>query len=150
MKIQRENHLLVLYVEDDPAHAELTMASFEDAGAPHEIHHVADGEQALEYLKSSLDPDEAAAHPRPDVVLLDLRLPRVDGLEVLNEIKTNEALSTIPVVILTTSSAEADVAKAYRQQANSYLLKPVDYENFSALIETFGEYWLGWNKSPGV
>ncbi len=150
MLTQTERPPLVLYVEDDPAHAELTMASFEDVSARHEIRHVADGEQALIHLKNSLEFDKSEAYPRPNLVLLDLRLPLVDGQEVLKEIKSDESLATIPVIILTTSSMESDVAQAYRHRANSYLVKPLDYERLSALIETLCEYWLDWNKLPDV
>ena len=86
--------------------------------------------------------------PRPSVVLLDLRLPKVDGLEVLKTIKTSEELQGLPVVILTTSEAEQDVAHAYESHANSYLVKPVDFQMFQELMEALGFYWLSWNRSP--
>jgi CheY-like chemotaxis protein len=82
------------------------------------------------------------------MVLLDLRLPKVDGLDVLKAVKSDADLSLIPIVILTTSSAESDMAKAYEHQANSYLVKPVDLPQFAALMEAFGFYWLAWNRYP--
>ena len=86
----------------------------------------------------------------PDVLLLDLRLPKVDGLDVLKKIKSNAKLRKMPVVILTTSGAESDVAKAYELNANSYLVKPVDFKSFTKLMQDLGFYWLVWNHSPHV
>jgi CheY-like chemotaxis protein len=109
---------------------------------------VADGQAALDYLYrrgAFANPDLS---PRPGLILLDLRLPRVDGLEVLKTIKTDPGLSRIPVVILTTSAAEADMVRAYDNHANSYMVKPVDYKQFVTLMETIGYYWLAWNEYP--
>ena len=86
--------------------------------------------------------------PWPGIILLDLRLPKVDGLDVLKTIKNDPKFKTIPVVILTTSRAEADMVKAYDSHANSYLVKPVDFAQFSQLMDTFGFYWLAWNQYP--
>ena len=107
-----------------------------------------DGQAALDYLfrrNAYSDPDQS---PRPDIILLDLRLPKVDGLEVLKTIKADKDIGHIPVVILTTSQTEKDVTQAYDNHANSYLVKPVDYTQFSKLMETFGFYWLAWNQYP--
>ncbi len=82
------------------------------------------------------------------MILLDLRLPKIDGLEVLREIKTDQILRTIPVVILTTSEAEIDVARAYSHHANSYLVKPVNFDQFTRLMDDLGFYWLAWNRQP--
>ena len=138
----------ILLVEDNPAHAELVLRSFEDHRVANTIVHLSDGESALDYLfrrGSFADPEES---PRPHVILLDLRLPRKDGLEVLREIRASDDLHTLPVVILTTSEAEKDVTMAYRQHANSYVVKPLDFEGFMALMENLGFYWLGWNYYP--
>lgn len=141
--------LNILLVEDNPAHAELVMRSFEDYMVANQITHVLDGEQALDYLfKRGEYASDDAKSPRPHVVLLDLRLPKVDGLEVLKQIKTDKNLHTIPVVILTTSDAEKDVAEAYDYNANSYLVKPVNFQKFSELMNALGFYWLGWNQKP--
>jgi CheY-like chemotaxis protein len=86
--------------------------------------------------------------PRPDLILLDLNLPKKDGREVLAEIKNDPELKTIPIVILTTSEAELDITKAYDYNVNSYLVKPLDFEKFSNMIEAFGFYWVVWNKYP--
>ena len=140
--------LSILLVEDNPDHAELVMRGFEDNRVANTIYHVSDGEAALDFLlHRGLYSDEENA-PSPHLILLDLRLPKVDGLEVLKEIKTNEKLHSIPVVVLTTSEAERDVARAYEYHANSYLVKPVDFDKFTKLMRDMGFYWLGWNHHP--
>ncbi|HRQ24519.1 MAG TPA: response regulator, partial [Anaerolineales bacterium] len=88
------------------------------------------------------------ASPRPHIILLDLRLPRIDGLDVLHAIKQENELKGIPVIILTTSEAERDVTRAYDNYVNSYLVKPVGFEDFNKLMEDLGFYWLGWNTNP--
>jgi CheY-like chemotaxis protein len=138
----------VLLVEDNIAHAELVIRSFEDHRVANKIYHVSDGEEALDYLFRRGDYADPAKSPRPHVVLLDLRLPKVDGLEVLKEIKSTRELEKIPTVIFTTSSAEMDVAKAYEYHANSYLVKPVNFEKFNQLMDDIGFYWLAWNHHP--
>ena len=142
------NPLIILLVEDNPAHAELVMRSFEDHRVANQIYQVTDGEVALAYLFRRGDYADPAKSPRPHVILLDLRLPKIDGLEVLKEIKSSPDLEKIPVIILTTSAAEQDVTRAYAAHANSYLVKPVDFENFTSLMKELGFYWLGWNYYP--
>ena len=122
--------------------------SLAEHSLPNELHRVADGELALEYLLRRGDFGNAMESPRPDLILLDLRLPKLDGLEVLRRIKESEGLKLIPIVILTTSDAEQDVARAYALQANCYLVKPVNFAQFSELIESLGRFWLEWNQSP--
>ncbi len=138
----------VLLVEDNASHAELVIRSFEDHRIANRIHHVFDGEEALDYLLRRGDYADPAKSPMPHMVLLDLRLPRIDGLEVLKEIKSVKELEKIPTVIFTTSSAEMDVAKAYEYHANSYLVKPVNFEMFNQLMDDIGFYWLAWNHHP--
>lgn len=145
----RRARLNVLLVEDDPAHAELIIRSLEDHPLSNEIHHLADGEAALDYLFRRGDYGGSEEYPRPHVVLLDLRLPKVDGLEVLEKIRASAELDDIPVVVLSTSRAESDVNQAYRLHANSYLVKPLDFATFTKLMDDFGFYWLGWNFYPG-
>jgi len=108
--------------------------------------HVEDGAAALDYL----DRSERAEVPRPRLILLDLRLPKIDGLDVLRTIKTSPDLATIPVVVLTTSASAQDMARAYACNANSYLVKPEDFAAFDALIADLGQYWLDLNRSPGA
>jgi len=138
----------ILLVEDNPAHAELVMRSFEDHRVANTIIHLSDGETALEYLfRRGIYANERDT-PRPHVILLDLRLPRVDGLDVLKEIKSSEELRSIPVVILTTSEDERDASRAYEQHANSFVVKPLDFASFTNLIKELGFYWLEWNYFP--
>jgi len=139
---------LILLVEDDAAHAEIVRRNLEDFRIANRIVHVSDGQAALDYLFRQgrfADPELA---PRPGIVLLDLRLPKVDGLDVLKAVKADPELGSIPVVILTTSSAESDKARAYACQANSYLVKPVELRQFTELMGAFGYYWLAWNQHP--
>lgn len=140
--------IVILLAEDDPAHAEIVRRNMEKFRIANRLEHVADGEQALDYLYRRGRYGDPLLSPRPSLILLDLRMPRVDGLEVLKVIKSDSDLARIPVIILTTSAAEADMAKAYDHHANSYLVKPIDFPQFVNMIETFGYYWLMWNKNP--
>lgn len=144
----RGEPIVVLLVEDDPAHAEIVRRNFESGRIANRMKHVADGEAALDYLYRRGEYGDPAASPRPGIILLDLRLPRMDGLEVLKTVKSDAGLARIPVVILTTSDAERDVAKAYDSHANSYLVKPVEFTHFVELMDTLGYYWLAWNQQP--
>lgn len=137
--------LHILLVEDNDDHAELVIRGMRDCTVANRIHHVSDGEQALDYLFNRGAYTDRATNPRPHLVLLDLRLPRVDGLEVLRIVKTTPALLRIPVVILTSSDAESDILNAYDFHANSYVVKPLDFKTFTRLIKELGYYWLGWN-----
>ena len=138
----------ILLVEDDPAHAEIVRRNFTGFRLANRLMHVADGQQALDYLFRQGEFQDPACSPRPSLILLDLRLPKVDGLEVLKEIKTDPNLESIPVVILTTSAAGIDMAKAYGCHVNSYLIKPVDFTQFLNLMDALGYYWLVWNQHP--
>ena len=140
--------IVILLVEDDPAHAEIVRRNFEACRMANQLIHVSDGQAALDYLHRRNGYSDPAKSPRPGVILLDLRLPKVDGMEVLQSIKTDPKLSSIPVVILTTSKAEQDMVKAYALHANSYLVKPVDFTKFTELMSTFGFYWVAWNQRP--
>ncbi|OGV74991.1 MAG: two-component system response regulator [Lentisphaerae bacterium RIFOXYB12_FULL_65_16] len=140
--------IVILLVEDDEAHAEIVRRNFETSRIANRLMHVADGQAALDYLYRRNEFSDPANSPRPGVILLDLRLPKVDGLEVLRIIKADPNLSVIPAVVLTTSQAETDMIKAYSNHANSYLVKPVDSVKFTELMETFGYYWLAWNQKP--
>jgi CheY-like chemotaxis protein len=140
--------LRILLVEDNDDHAELIKRSFEEHRIGNELIHLSDGEQAVEFLHRRGRYENPNSSPRPDVILLDLRLPRVDGLDVLREIKTSEELRTIPVVVLTTSDTETDIARAYDLHANAYLVKPVGFTEFLDLMRDMGFFWLVWNKPP--
>lgn len=137
----------VLLVEDNPDHATLVQESLGEFHRIDEIHWLQDGEQALQYLRRTgaySDPDTS---PRPDMILLDLRLPKIDGLEVLQMVKNDETLRSIPVVVLTSSSASPDVTEAYHHNANSYLVKPVTYQQFVSLMDLLGQYWMSCNRA---
>lgn len=129
----------VLLVEDSPSDQELTREAFESARVLNELHVVGDGDEAMEFLYKRGPFSNA---PRPDIVLLDLNLPRMDGREVLAEIKADESLRTIPVVILTTSDDEHDVLSSYGLNANCYLTKPVGFENFMDVLRVLEQFWL--------
>ena len=140
--------LTILLVEDNPDHAELIMRNMEDFQVVNTMNHVKDGQAALDYLHGRGKYADRQQFPMPHLMLLDLRLPKVDGLDVLKEVKTDEALRAIPVVILTTSDAERDMAMAYEYHANSYVTKPVNFVDFSKLLKDLGFYWLAWNRHP--
>jgi len=138
--------ITILLVEDEPAHAEIVRRNFETIGVTNSLKYVSDGEAALDYLYRNNSFSDPASSPRPGLILLDLRLPKVDGLQVLKTIKADPALKNIPVVVLSTSASEADIATAYTNNANSYLVKPVDFTQFSELLEALGTYWMVWNR----
>jgi CheY-like chemotaxis protein len=142
------NPVTILLVEDDPAHAEIVRRNLGDFRVANRIVHVPDGQAALDYLLRQGDYADPETSPQPDLILLDLRLPKVDGLEVLRRIKEDEGLKRVPTVVLTTSAAESDLFSAYAHGAVSYLVKPVDFEKFTKLMEAFGYYWLAWNRFP--
>ena len=130
-EIHDERPLRILHVEDNEAHAELVRRGFEDHRIANEIEHVMTGEEALRRLEECLETGECL----PDVVLLDLRLPGIDGLEVLTEIRDTKGLESLPVVILTTSEAEWDRLKAYERHMNGYIVKPFDFDSFAVLLD---------------
>lgn len=140
--------ILVMLVEDNVDHAELVIRTLEEHRIANRVKHFLDGQSALEYLFHRGEYADLANNPRPHVVLLDLRLPRVDGIDVLKAIKESDELKAVPVVVLTTSEAEKDVARAYYNHANSYLVKPVGFEEFKKMMDDLGFYWLGWNMNP--
>jgi CheY-like chemotaxis protein len=140
-----ETNPLVLLVEDNDGHAQLVTLGMRDCGIDHELIRVADGADAINFLqKKGKYADNSVK--KPDLILLDLRLPKLDGLEVLKEIKSDDRLKDIPVVVLTTSESEKDIAKAYDNHANSYLVKPMHYEELSSMLQETGFYWLACNR----
>jgi CheY-like chemotaxis protein len=140
--------LIILLVEDNPDHAELIMRSFEEHRILNQLYHVLDGAEALDYLFHKGAYADPKTSPLPHVILLDLRLPKIDGLEVLNRIKSSQDLLRIPVVALTSSESERDMSGAYSRHVNSYLVKPIDFEKFGKLMDDLGFYWLAWNRKP--
>jgi len=134
-----------LLVEDDDDHAELVLRVLKKRRVANELDRVKDGVEAIAFLRNEGEYENA---PRPDIVLLDLKLPRRDGFEVLKEIREDPEISSLPVVILTTSSAEIDRVKAYTYHANSYLKKPLDFDQFRKMVEDLCLYWGVWNEPP--
>jgi CheY-like chemotaxis protein len=129
----------ILMVEDNPGDVRLTQEALKDAKVSNTLRVVEDGAAALDYLHQR---GEHINAPRPDLILLDLNLPKKNGREVLEEIKEDESLKTIPVVILTTSQAEEDVVRAYSLHANCYITKPVDFTQFAKIVRTIEDFWL--------
>jgi CheY-like chemotaxis protein len=142
--------LVLLLIEDNAAHAEMVKRSFEQHKVVNIIQHVDDGQKALDYLFRQGQYTDEDKSPLPHCILLDLRLPKVDGLEVLRQIKTSDDLLKIPVVVLTTSAADKDIAMAYEYHANSYVVKPMDFAKFEALMEDLGYYWMIWNQNSKI
>jgi two-component system, chemotaxis family, response regulator Rcp1 len=135
----------VLLVEDSPGDVRLTQEAFRDANKAIQLNVVVDGVEAMAFLKHTGVHVHA---PRPDLILLDLNLPKMDGREVLAHIKEDESLKLIPTVILTTSDAEADIVKSYQLQANCYLNKPVQLDAFENLVKSINDFWLTKVKLP--
>jgi CheY-like chemotaxis protein len=135
----------VLLVEDDPGDVLMTREAFEHFRIPNNLHVVGDGEQALQFVRRT---GEFAGVPRPGLILLDLNLPRRNGLEVLAELKSDEDLLRIPVVVLTTSQADEDILRSYALHANAYISKPVDFERFIDVIRQIDDFFLTLVKLP--
>jgi two-component system, chemotaxis family, response regulator Rcp1 len=135
----------ILLVEDNPGDAELTAEALRHGKVYNQMHVVEDGEAALAFLRRQ---EQYASVPRPDVILLDLNLPRKDGREVLAEIKADEELKQIPVIILTTSEAEEDILRAYNLAVNCYITKPVDLDQFIKVVKAIEDFWFTVVKLP--
>jgi two-component system, chemotaxis family, response regulator Rcp1 len=135
----------VLLVEDSPGDVRLTQEALHEANRAIHLHVAFDGVEAMAFLTRA-GPNAQA--PRPDLILLDLNLPKMDGREVLAQIKADENLKTIPTIILTTSEAEADIVKSYQLQANCFLSKPVQLEAFESLVKSINDFWLTKVKLP--
>jgi two-component system response regulator len=143
-----KNDVEILLVEDNPHDAELTLRTLKKRHLANQLVWIKNGADALDYLfGASTDGSSAVTHT-PKVILLDLKLPKVDGLEVLRRLKSDERTKTIPVVVLTSSGEEQDLVKSYQLGVNSYIVKPVDFENFSEAVATLGMYWLLLNQRP--
>jgi chemotaxis family two-component system response regulator Rcp1 len=135
----------VLLVEDSPGDVRLTQEALRDSNRAIRLHVAFDGIEAMTFLKRE---GAYLRAPRPDLILLDLNLPRMDGREVLAQIKADESLRTIPTIILTTSEAEADITKSYQLRANCFLSKPVQLEAFESLVKSINDFWLMKAKLP--
>jgi len=138
----------VLLIEDNPRDAEITLRALRKRNVANSVVHVKDGQEALDWLRgkgayATRDP----GHP-PKVVLLDLKLPKLDGLDVLRAIRADPRTQFVPVVVLTSSQEERDVVATYKLGVNSYIVKPVDFDSFSAAVAELGQYWLLLNQKP--
>ena len=146
MKIECEVEILL--VEDNPSDEELTLLSLEKYHLANKIFVVRDGAEALDYIFAAGKYSDRDINCRPKVILLDLKLPKVDGLEVLRRLKTDPKTKQIPVVVLTSSTEESDIVESYKLGVNSYIVKPVDFKQFTESIREIGMYWLLLNARP--
>ncbi len=140
----------ILLVEDEEAHAELTRRAIRKAGNANRIDVLTDGEEAIDYIFNRGKYNDKKKYPLPGLIMLDIKLPGIDGIEVLKQIKENPFLKKIPVIMLTTSDREEDISRSYSHYANSYLTKPVGYKEFEERIMQIDSYWMLLNKKPSI
>lgn len=145
-----ERYVEILLVEDNPHDVELTLHAFQHHRLSNRIHVARDGAEALEFLFGTGPHASRGPADGPKVILLDLKLPKVDGLEVLRRVKADPRLRVLPVVILTSSREERDLVESYRLGVNSYIVKPVDFEQFAEAVRQLGLYWLLLNEPPAL
>ena len=138
-ELTQRRPITILLVEDSPSDAQLTIEALQEAKLDNRMIHVEDGVEAMQFLRRE---GEYAEAPRPDLIMLDLNLPRKDGREVLAELKQDPKLAMIPVVVLTTSRAEQDVLRSYELHANCYITKPVDFQQFLFVVKSIEQFWL--------
>jgi CheY-like chemotaxis protein len=144
---QKSKPIEILLVEDNPGDARLTVEALKESKLLNRLHHVADGQEAIAFLKQQGDHQ---GKPRPDIILLDLNLPKKSGHEVLAEVKADPNLKSIPVVVLTSSEAERDIVMTYKLHANCYITKPVDLDKFISIIQKIEQFWMTIVKLPAV
>jgi two-component system response regulator len=142
------NEVEILLVEDNIHDAELTIRSLKKINLANNLVHVKDGEEALEFVFAQGKYADREITQRPKVILLDIKMPKVDGIEVLRQIKSNEITKTIPVVVMTSSREEQDIIDSYKLGVNSYVVKPVNFETFAKAVSDLGLYWLIINQPP--
>ena len=138
----------ILLVEDNPHDVEMTLRALKKHNLANKVHVVKDGAEALDYIFATAIYAERNIHDHPKVILLDLKLPKVDGMEVLRRIRADERTKCIPVVVLTSSQEERDIVESYKLGVNSYIVKPVDFDKFLSTVQELGLYWLLLNKPP--
>jgi len=141
------NDVEILIVEDSLDDANLTIRSLKKSNIVNHIHHVKDGAEALDFIFARGDYASRSNEPKPKLILLDLKMPKVNGIEVLAEIKSRPDTKSIPVVILTSSAEDPDIKKCYELGANSYITKPVEFDGFVKSVKDLGYYWIMLNKS---
>ena len=138
----------ILLVEDSPLDAEMTLRALRNRNLGNRVVHVKDGQEALDWIFCRGQYEQRAANQYPKVVLLDLKMPKVDGLEVLQVLRSDERTRTLPVVIMTSSQEQSDLVATYKSGVNSYIVKPLEFDAFSAAVAELGQYWLLLNKAP--
>lgn len=146
--MQDYQHVEILLVEDNPRDAELTLRALRKHNLANKIVHVKDGQEAIDWIFGKGAHMGRDINQRPKVVMLDLKLPKVDGLDVLRAVRADDRTRLIPVVVLTSSREERDVVESYRLGVNSFIVKPVDFDNFSVAVAEAGHYWLLVNHEP--
>lgn len=132
----------ILYIEDNVSDIELTLRALKQHNVANRIQIIKDGEEALEYIFATGPYKERDVNAKPKVILLDLKLPKVSGLEILKKLKSDDLYKSIPVVVLTSSREESDIIESYKYGVNSYVVKPINFEDFSKAVSTLGLYWL--------
>jgi CheY-like chemotaxis protein len=142
MEIKSRKRAVILLAEDDPGDQKLTKKAFSQGMVDNEMYIVEDGEETLDYLLRRGKYKDPASSPRPDLVLLDLNMPKIDGRQVLEEMNRNPDCPNVPVIVLTTSKQEEDVVRTYNLGIKSYITKPVDFGNFVEAIQLLGKYWF--------
>ena len=139
MNVSDAKPIVILLVEDSPSDAALTIEALENGKIANNLNHVVDGVEAMQYLRRQ---GKFAKAPKPDLIMLDLNLPRKDGREVLEELKNDPSLKIIPVIVLTTSRSDQDILRSYELNANCYITKPVDFQHFIEVVKSIENFWL--------
>ena len=142
------NEVEILFIEDNPHEAELTIRSLKKHNLANKLMHIDDGADALDFIFAKGIYSERENSPEPKLIILDLKLPKIDGLEILRQLKAEEKTKLIPVVVLTSSQEERDVVESYRLGVNSYIVKPVNFESFGKAVADLGLYWVILNYRP--
>jgi CheY-like chemotaxis protein len=146
--MQESHEVEILFVEDNPHEAELTIRGLKKHNLANKLKHIDDGAEALDFIFSRGIYSSRENSPHPKLIILDLKLPKVDGLEILRQLKADKRTRIIPVVVLTSSQEEKDVIESYRLGVNSYIVKPVNFESFGQAVADLGLYWVILNHSP--
>lgn len=145
MKDNCSRPAVILIIDDNPGDVRLMKEAFSDCKAPENLYNVTDGEEAIQFLKKKGKYGNA---PKPDIILLDLKLPKISGSELLNKLKKNSEFKQIPIIIFTSSDADADIIKAYNFHANCYIIKPTDFTDLVTVVKTIVEFWLNIVRLP--
>jgi len=146
--VTQTDHIEILLVEDNPADAEMTLRALRRNNLANKVHWVKDGEEALEFMFRAGSYSHREPGSTPKLILLDIKMPKVDGIEVLRRIKANDETRSVPVVVMTSSNEERDVVESYRLGVNSYIVKPVQFEAFLETVAKIGLYWVITNRVP--